>query len=82
MLGSGGLILNMTENSKPTLNRNFSSAFINILLCFLLIPLLGLNGAIFSVVVPTIIRNIIWNVNIYRRTGMNSSHVYVRVLVK
>ncbi len=82
MLGSGGLILNMTDNAKSTLNGSFISAFINILLCFLLIPLFGLNGAVFAVVVSIIIRNIIWSISIYRRTGMNSTCFYLKVFAK
>lgn len=67
--GSVGLVLDMTGKQRIFRNIMIGSAFLNIALNYLLIPVYGINGAALSTCVSTIVWNVIASIYVYKIYG-------------
>lgn len=78
--GSVGLILNMTGHERDAAKGIVMAAAINALLCFILIPIWGINGAAVAAALSTIIWNILLGVWVYQRIKVNPTCITIRFL--
>lgn len=67
--GSTVILMNMTGKEKSVLYLLIISVFINLILNYLLIPVLGINGAAYATSFSTILLNLLAVIKIYRYTG-------------
>lgn len=72
LMGSVGLVLNMTNNEKYSLRALLISLFISVLLLLVLIPIYSAMGAAVAVSAGLIIWNILLAIDVYRLTGMKT----------
>lgn len=68
--GSVALILNMTGNEKEVAKGIGMAAGVNLLLCFALIPSLGMEGASIATAISTIMWNLYLSYIVYRKLGI------------
>lgn len=78
MMGPVGVLLNMTGHEKETLRGLAISAFVNIGLNFILIPMYGIEGAAIATVLSLVIWNALLLRAVKRDLGINCSVVGVR----
>lgn len=71
--GSVGYLLTMTGHQKIAIQLLLSCAILTSLLCFLLIPVWGKDGAAIAAAVNNIVLNIAMSIAVYRKTGINST---------
>ena len=71
--GSVGYLLTMTGHQKIAIQLLLSCALLTSLLCFLLIPLWGKEGAAIAAGVNNIVLNVAMSIAVYRKTGINST---------
>ena len=69
--GAAGYLLLMTGNEKPALFAVIISTIINVVLCYCLIPLWGVNGAAIASCICMIIWNVYMAVAAKMKTGIN-----------
>lgn len=67
--GSTLMLLNMTDGEKTARNIILISTMVNIMLNYILIPVIGINGAAISTAFSTILWNLIAVIVIYRYFG-------------
>lgn len=70
--GSVAFLLNMTDNEKLTIRGSLTAVVINILLSFILSPLLGINGAAIASATSIAVSNIILWWLVYKHLRINS----------
>jgi O-antigen/teichoic acid export membrane protein len=72
LMGSVGLVLNMTHNEKYTLRALLISLFISVLLLLLLIPIYSAIGTTIAVSAALVIWNLLLTIEVYRLTGFKA----------
>jgi len=72
LMGSVGLVLNMTNNEKYSLRALLISLFISVLLLLALIPIYSTIGAAVAVTVGLIVWNLLLSIDVYRLTGLKT----------
>jgi len=72
LMGSVGLVLNMTHNEKYSLRALLTSLVISILLLLVLIPIYSAIGAAIAVSAGLIIWNLLLAIDVYRLTGLKT----------
>ncbi len=71
--GSVGYMLTMTGHQKTAIKLLLLTAALTTLLGFILIPILGINGAAISAAVNNIVLNVLMAIAVYKKTGINST---------
>ncbi len=71
--GSVGYMLTMTGHQKTAIKLLLLTAALTTLLSFILIPILGINGAAISAAVNNIVLNVLMAIAVYKKTGINST---------
>jgi O-antigen/teichoic acid export membrane protein len=72
LMGSVGVVLNMTHNEKYSLRALLISLFISVLLLLVLIPIYSAIGAAIAVSAGMIIWNLLLAIDVYRLTGLKA----------
>lgn len=72
MLGSAGLVLNMTRNENKTLRSLLISLTINVVLLAILIPLYGEIGAAFAVAISLCVSTLLMTIDVWRLTKLKT----------
>ena len=72
LMGSVGVILNMTGNERASLKALVISFIINVIFMIILIPMYGAIGAAISVSIGLIIWNVLMSIDVYRLMGICS----------
>jgi O-antigen/teichoic acid export membrane protein len=72
LMGSVGLVLNMTNNEKYTLRALLITLFISVILLLVLIPIYSAIGAAIAVSAGLIIWNLLLSIEVYRLTGLKA----------
>jgi len=73
LMGSVGLLLKMTRNEDMLLYTFLATSLLNIILDFLLIPTLGIEGAAIANAASVICWNIVLSRMLWIKTGIKSS---------
>lgn len=71
--GSVGYMLTMTGHQRIAIRLLLICALLTTLLCFLLIPAFGKEGAAIAAAVNNVVLNVAMSVAVYRKTGINST---------
>ncbi|MEZ8358956.1 oligosaccharide flippase family protein [Vibrio splendidus] len=72
ILGSVGMVINMTGNERYSVRYLLISLIINITLLYILVPIYGSIGAAMSVTISLILWNLMLAATIYKRTGLKT----------
>ena len=72
LMGSVGLVLNMTGNEKKALKALFISLIVNVVLLILLTPVYKDLGAAVSVSISVALWNVLMAINAYKLTGLKT----------
>ncbi len=72
LMGSVGLVLNMTNNEKYTLRTLLITLCTSILLLLVLIPAYSATGAAIAVSIGLIVWNVLMAIDLYRLTGLKT----------
>jgi O-antigen/teichoic acid export membrane protein len=78
-MGSVGLLLNMTGHEHDTMTSVLVGAVINVVLCFTLIPILGMIGAALATAVTLVVWNVLMWFKVRRRLGIEPSALIGRI---
>ncbi|MBA3647936.1 MAG: oligosaccharide flippase family protein [Chitinophagales bacterium] len=76
--GSVGYLLTMTGHQKTAVQILLFCALVTTLLSFILIPVLGINGAAISAATNNILLNVLMAIAVYRKIGINSTLLRIR----
>ncbi|MBX7109864.1 MAG: oligosaccharide flippase family protein [Chitinophagales bacterium] len=76
--GSVGYLLTMTGHQKTAIQLLLLCALLTTLLCFLLVPVWGKEGAAIAAAVNNIVLNIAMSIAVFRKTGINSTLFRIR----
>ncbi len=76
IMGSVGLLLQMTGHEKDTAKGVFIGAILNIILNAVLIPIWGINGAAVATAISTIVWNLILSFYVRKRLTISPNIIY------
>lgn len=71
--GSVGYLLTMTGNQSTAILLLIIASLLTTLLCILLIPALGINGAAIAAAVNNVVLNVLMAIAVKRKTGINAT---------
>lgn len=72
IMGSVGVLLNMTGNEKKVIKTLTVSLLVNVILIVSLTPILGAAGAAYGVSISMVIWNLMMSYDVYKYTGIHS----------
>ncbi len=78
-MGSVGLLLNMTGHEQDTMKSVLVGAVLNVVLCFTLIPTLGMIGAALATAVTLVVWNVLMWLKVRRHLGIEPSALIGRI---
>lgn len=79
-MGSVGLVLNMLNHEKETVRASLLSISLNVLLCLILIPSIGVMGAAIATTVSLSAWNILLAIRTYKLTKLNATSISLKGL--